>query len=241
MWTLGWTHRAAWRAGGATSSRPPDPLERRPQRAPAEALARLAGVFLLLFLPAGAVGVPRTLATATALAVLQVGLLVLIMLHDSSRARFRWRPRWRDAVEAFLIAAAILAVLLLVTLLVGALPEHLSRPLLRGFRWELEGTAQVPLALGFVLVGAYREELFFRAYCLTLLEEIATPAWLAVLATALLFSLGHLYQGWLAAAVALLLGSFLALLYQRRHSVHRLAWAHALFNAVVLTGSLFAA
>ena len=96
------------------------------------------------------------------------------------------------------------------------------------------------IALGFVLISAYREELYFRAYLLTVLEEIATPPWLAVLTSALLFGLGHLYQGWLAAVTAVLIGVGFALLYRHRPSVHRLAWAHAAFNLAVLTGTLFA-
>ena len=92
----------------------------------------------------------------------------------------------------------------------------------------------MPLALAFVLISAYREELYFRAYLLTVLEEIATPPWLAVLTSALLFGLGHLYQGWLAAVTALLIGVGFALLYRHRPSVHRLAWAHAAFNREIV-------
>ena len=213
------------------------PLSRR---SPAAALGRLALLYPLLLLPVTALGVPRTLVTAGALAALQTGLLVLIMTRDRSRARFRWRPRWRDAAEAALIAAALLGLLALATLAAEVVPAPVRDSLLRGYRWGLQAPAQVPLALAFVLVSAYREELYFRAYVLTVLEEIATPPWLAVVTSALLFGLGHLYQGWLAAAGALLVGTAFALLYRRRPSLHRLAWAHAAFNLAVLTATLFA-
>ena len=206
----------------------------------AAALLQMGGLFLLLLLPASLFGVTRTLTGATTAAVLQVALLVAVMLADPARPRFGLRPRWRDAAEAPLIAAAALGVLLLASLLVEALPEPAAGVLLRGARWRLDGVNQVPLAVAFVLLGAYREELYFRAYLLTLLEELATPPWIAVLAASLLFSAGHLYQGWLAAAVALLLGCGFAVLYRRRRSVHRLAWAHAAFNAAVLALGLFA-
>ena len=209
-------------------------------RAPAAALGRLALLYLLVLLPVGWLGIPRTLVSAGALAALQSGVLVLVMARDRARTRFRWRPRRRDAAEAGIIAAALVAALALASLLVGALPDPLREPFLRGYRWELQGAAQVPLALAFVLISAYREELYFRAYLLTVLEEIATPPWLAVLTSALLFGLGHLYQGWLAAVTALLIGVGFALLYRHRPSVHRLAWAHAAFNLTVLTGTLFA-
>ena len=211
-----------------------------PARAPGAALGRLALLYLLVLLPAGWLGMPRTLVSAGALAALQAVVLVLVIARDRSSARFRWRPRRRDAVEAGLIAAGLVGVLALASLLVGTLPGPLRESLLRGYRWELQAAAQVPLALAFVVISAYREELYFRAYLLTVLEEIATPPWLAVLTSALLFGLGHLYQGWLAAAGALLIGVAFALLYRRRPSLHRLAWAHAAFNLAVLTATLFA-
>ena len=209
-------------------------------RAPAAALGRLALLYLLVLLPVGWLGMPRTLVSAGALAALQSGVLVLVMVRDRGRARFRWRPHLRDAVEAGVITAGLMAALALASLLAGALPDPLRESLLRGYRWELQGVAQVPLALGFVLISAYREELYFRAYLLTVLEEVATPPWLAVLTSALLFGLGHLYQGWLATVTGLLIGAAFALLYRHRPSVHRLAWAHAAFNLAVLTGTLFA-
>ena len=210
-------------------------------RAPAAALGRLALLYLLVLLPVGWLGVPRTPVSAGALAALQSCVLVLVMLRDRGRTRFHWRLHRRDAVEAGIIAAGIVGALALASLLAGALPDPLRESLLRGYRWELQGVAQVPLALGFVLISAYREELYFRAYLLTVLDEIATPPWLAVLTSALLFALGHLYQGWLATVTALLIGVAFALLYRHRPSVHRLAWAHAAFNLAVLTGTLFAA
>lgn len=210
-------------------------------RSPAAALGRLALPYPLILLPAGALGLPRTLLGAGVLAALQTGLLLLIVSRDRSRDRIPWRPRWRDAAEAAAIAAGLLAALALLTLLAGALPETAREALLRGYRWELADAALLPAALLFVLASAYREELYFRAYFLTVLAETATPAWLAVLASALLFGAGHLYQGWLAAGGALLAGIAFALLYLQRPGLHRLAWAHAAFNLTVLLlgGALF--
>ncbi len=209
----------------------------RRRRVPA--LAQMAGLFVLLFLAPGLLGPARTLATTTAGSLLQLAVLAAVLRADPAWPRFGLTARWRDAADAPLIAAAALGVLVLASLLVAALPEPVANALLRGERWRLEGLSQAPLAIAFVLLGAYREELYFRAYLLTLLDEIATPPWVAVLAASLLFSAGHLYQGWLAAAVALVLGSGLAVLYRRRRSVHRLAWAHAIFNGTVLALSLF--
>ena len=208
-------------------------------RAPVGVLARLGAVYLLLSLPALLLPLPRTLAAATVLAALQAGMMLPILRCDAARAAVDWRIRGRDAGEALLIAAAMVAALAAASVLLDLLPEPVSGVLRRGHRWELQHVGQIPLAAAFVVAGAYREESYFRAYCLTLLRGAGAPAWLATLGSALLFSAGHLYQGWAAAAFAALMGTALALLFQQRPSLHRVAFAHALFNGLVLAASLF--
>ena len=206
---------------------------------PAAALVRLGAVYLLLALPALLVPLPRTLATAALLAALQAGVMLPILRFDTARATVDWRVRGRDAGEALLIAAAMVAALAAVSALVNVFPESVGGVLRRGHRWQLERAGQIPLAAAFVVAGAYREESYFRAYCLTLLSGAGAPPWLATLGSALLFGAGHLYQGWGAAVFAVLMGAALALLFQQRPSLHRLVLAHALFNGVVLAGTLF--
>ena len=209
-------------------------------RGTAAALARLGAIYMLLSLPALLVPLPRTLATAALLAALQAGVMLPILRCDAfARAAVDWRVRGRDAGEALLIAAAMVAALAAVSALVNVLPESVTGVLRRGHRWRLERVGEVPLAAAFVLAGAYREECYFRAYCLTLLRGVGAPAWLATLGSALLFGAGHLYQGWGAAVFAVLMGAALAALFQQRPSLHRLVLAHALFNGVVLAGTLF--
>ena len=208
-------------------------------RGAAAALARLGAVYLLLSLPALLVPLPRTLATAALLAALQAGVMLPILRFGAARAGVDWRVRGRDAGEALLVAAAMVAALAAVSALVDVFPESVSGVLRRGHRWQLERAGQVPLAVAFVVAGAYREESYFRAYCLTLLRGAGAPAWVATLGSALLFGAGHLYQGWGAVVFALLMGAALALLFQQRPSLHRVVFAHALFNGVVLAGTLF--
>ena len=205
------------------------------------ALARLGAVYLALSLPALLVPLPRTLAAAALLAALQAGIMLPILRCDTARAAVDWRVRGRDAGEALLIAAAMVAALAAASALLGTLPESAGEVLRRGHRWRLERVGQAPLAAVFVVAGAYREESYFRAYCLTLLRDSGAPAWLATLGSALLFGAGHLYQGWAAAGFAVLMGAALALLFQQRPSLHRVALAHALFNGAVLAATLLRA
>lgn len=202
------------------------------------AVARLAAVYLLLSLPALVWPVPRTLAAATLLAALQTGIMVPILRFGAARAAVDWRFRARDAGEAVLIAAAMATALAALSALLSVLPESLSGMLRRGHRWQVEHAGQIPLAAAFVLTGAYREESYFRAYFVTVFRGAGAPAWSATLASALLFGAGHVYQGWAAAGFAVLMGVALAFLFQQRPALHRVALAHALFNGLVLAGTL---
>ena len=208
-------------------------------RGAAAALARLGAVYLLLSLPALLAPLPRTLATAALLAALQAAVMLPILRFDAAGAAVDWRVRGRDVSESLLIALAMVAALAAVSALLDVFPESVGGVLRRGHRWQLERAGQIPLAAAFVVAGAYREESYFRAYCLTVLRGAGAPAWLATLGSALLFGAGHLYQGWGAAVFAVLMGAVLALLFQQRPSLHRVVFAHALFNGVVLAATLF--
>ncbi len=146
----------------------------------------------------------------------------------------------RDAIgilAVFLGIFVVLAPLLVASLLFPAGRDALSG----GYRWKLESPRQLPLALAFSLVGAYREELFFRSYFLTRFSQLGVPAVWAVACSTVLFSLGHWYEGPFGLAVAALLGIYFSVLFLRTRNLHLLALAHALYNFAVLCFSLAAA
>jgi membrane protease YdiL (CAAX protease family) len=112
------------------------------------------------------------------------------------------------------------------------------RRLAGGYRWHLQDARLLPLAAAFSLLTGYREELFFRAYLLTRLRQSGLPAAAAVAASGLLFASGHAYQGLAGLAVALALGLYFAVAFTRLGNLHRVAWAHALYNLTVLAATL---
>jgi membrane protease YdiL (CAAX protease family) len=130
----------------------------------------------------------------------------------------------------FLLAAA--------GLLLGLLPEEARRGLAGGFRWRLRDARLLPLAVAFSLLTGYREELFFRAYLLTRLQQSGVPMAAGVAASGLLFACGHAYQGPIGLAVALALGLYFAAAFVRLRNLHRVAWAHGLYNLAVLAATL---
>jgi membrane protease YdiL (CAAX protease family) len=146
----------------------------------------------------------------------------------------------RDVLRILLAAAACFAVALPFSLLVSALPASWLRTVSFGYRWSLERPGQIPLAILFSLTAGYREEFFFRAYLLRRLEEVALARAAAVTLSTALFCVGHVYEGVLGVALAAALGLVLAGAYILRRNVHVIAIAHGLFNAAVLSLSLFA-
>jgi hypothetical protein len=150
------------------------------------------------------------------------------------------RPRAADLGWAILLLAGAFLLLAAAGLLLNLLPEEARRRLTGGFRWSLQDARLLPLAACFSLLTGYREELFFRSYLLTRLRQAGLPAAAAVAASALLFAGGHAYQGPIGLAVALALGLYFALAFARQGNLHRVAWAHGLYNLAVLAGTLLA-
>jgi membrane protease YdiL (CAAX protease family) len=148
------------------------------------------------------------------------------------------KPRLGDLPAALLCWAGLLALVFALGFLVSLFPG--SEGLLnRGFRWKLPAPALIPAALLFSLVTGYREELFFRAYLLTRFTGLGAGRLPAVLLSSMLFAAGHIYQGPAGFGVALLQGCYFSLLFLRRRNLHRLAWAHGLYNALILMVSLY--
>jgi membrane protease YdiL (CAAX protease family) len=208
-------------------------------------------LFLVLFLPgylaqpaaAGAeIDAVRAMLQSVLMGVPQV-LLIVHLLSVQPEVPLEhfglYRPRPRDALGAALALAGALALaapLVAAMALVPAVRELGST----GYRWSLRSAWELPLALAFGLTAGYREELFFRAYLLGRFDQIGVPRAAGVAVSTVLFALGHLYEGVLGAALALVLGAYFALVYLRSRSLHVPAAAHGLFNAALLALSLVA-
>ncbi len=141
------------------------------------------------------------------------------------------RPTVSDLALA---AGAAIGIIVLSAAVVGATANGTTQ----GVTWRFNRPELAPLVLISSLTVGYREEIFFRAYLLTRLQTRGAPTAAAIAASALLFSVGHVYQGIAAAVFAALMGALLAIVWFRTRSLHGIAIAHGLYNAAVL---LFAA
>lgn len=111
--------------------------------------------------------------------------------------------------------------------LIGLTPRgywQYSDQFLASYKWTL------PF---YLLVGAAYEEVIYRGYLPTRLEQLGVPPWLAILSSSLLFAATHPYNlGALAETFAF--GVALGLFQHWGQSLPRLILAHWVYNMVVI-------
>jgi membrane protease YdiL (CAAX protease family) len=88
------------------------------------------------------------------------------------------------------------------------------------------------------LSTGYLEESYFRYYLGEKIREMGLASWMFMLISTALFSLCHLYEGPWGMMNSMLAALILGLIYIRFRSLHGLALAHGLYNAVVYLLSL---
>jgi hypothetical protein len=107
------------------------------------------------------------------------------------------------------------------------------QPNIEGFEpvpWRIDNPSVLPLVFITSLVTGYREELFFRSYLINRIGSIGVKQIPVILLAALVFSVGHLYQGAAALLGTFSIGCFLGVLYVRFRNIHMLALGHAFYN-----------
>ncbi|TVQ25748.1 MAG: CPBP family intramembrane metalloprotease [Spirochaetaceae bacterium] len=165
----------------------------------------------------------------------QIALVIALaqLRRPGSAAALGWRKlRSTDVGSAALDYVAIVscvAVIGGVASLIGA-TDAFGTPVAWSFsRYEL-----IPLLIVSTLAIGYREEVFYRAYLFDRAAELGLEPTATIVGGALLFAIGHLYQGVAGFVVALVVGVVLGLLYIRQRSLHAIAIAHGAYNLTVL-------
>jgi hypothetical protein len=199
-------------------------------------------VFAALFLP-GYFAPPgeafgRGLEPFLAVALFQSLLLLYLMSLRGPEALALSgvrAPKAQDLLVAMAAGAGLLAASALLAWAVSQLGGAGRRAIAP--RLFVVGGGPAAIALLSLATG-YREELFYRCYLVTRLAAMGVPASVAVIAAALVYAVGHAYEGPLAILLALAQGGAFGALLLRGASLHALALAHALYNFVVLFGRL---
>lgn len=156
-------------------------------------------------------------------------LLLYLMEIDAGPWTERFGLRWKLStlpVQAVGVALALLIVSVATNFLSQLLGFGGEPP----FRFSSASPLVYVLAAGSLLSVGYMEELFFRSYAITRLRQLGLSPAMAIVVSALLFSLGHSYQGVRGLLFALLAGLSLGYVFYRNHRIHPLALGHAAYN-----------
>jgi len=89
------------------------------------------------------------------------------------------------------------------------------------------------------LLTGLREELFFRAYLLTIWRPPFLTPQRALLASSLIFASGHLYLGWPGLVNSFVLGLVFGIIFLRSRSLWQTALIHALYDFIILVALTF--
>jgi len=134
-------------------------------------------------------------------------------------------PRKRD----FIVAAAAFAALTLIGVAISLVSAQFGEAGARQSLSPQTAAGWVVLVISCVS-SAYLEESFFRFYLLSRREEMGLGPLGAVLGSAMLFSICHIYEGPWGFLNSALSGLVLAFAFLRFRSLHGVAVAHALYN-----------
>jgi len=175
-----------------------------------------------------------------------VPLIALIVLTNESFADYGVAQMGPKHVGADLLrmAAEFLGLFLVICLglalwmgLSKADPTTFSPVPSVGFKENLFVVA--PLALVSIVLNSVAEEFIFRAYLLRKINGYVQKESLSLLICTVLFGLGHLYEGVIAAVLMTFLGLVLGRSYLKNRNLVPLVIFHSLWNLGVLVVVVF--
>jgi membrane protease YdiL (CAAX protease family) len=187
--------------------------------------------FVLLILPSMVLGIFETPAgTTLGFAVIaaatmarDVSLVVLVAYFLWRNGEGAWQLGWvgRGAWKEIAIGVVLFFPMTLVAdALEGLLRDTgLSGPRVTSGFLHAQGTPDVALAVGLVLVVAIAEETLFRGYLILRLRALTGSATAAVIGSSMLFALGHGYEGARGMVTVGVMGLAFALVYLWRKSL----------------------
>ncbi len=202
-----------------------------------------------LAVPFGAVQAIADLGTLTVTTIRGVAFsLLVIYLADLRGERSAIVPSDGGWIKRLSTTVIVACALLLMAGVIGALATFLPLPdpgvgsIIERLDSRFPRLAWIPsLVLTMASIGLV-EELFFRSYLLHRFLQLGLSGSKSVLIAALLFSIGHAYQGAGALLFALFAGIFLGYLWRRRPSLFAFAAGHTLYNlsAILISHSVHA-
>ncbi len=141
----------------------------------------------------------------------------------------------RYFVKIFLIVLLLLLFSFTVSLILSLIPQIGEEIIEQKFKTPDKSYSQLILIFVFSITVGYWEELFFRAYLLNRFEDIGISQKVSILLSSLLFSIGHLYEGYMGVMITFFIGLYLAHTFLKFRNLHINAIAHCLYNFAILS------
>ncbi len=160
-------------------------------------------------------------------------VLVLIRVRSGRTPRSSWGVG-RGVLGVAALVLLLVAAALTVDALLGALGPSSQAAAETVRRNSTQGWLLWALAVPGLSLAALAEERFFRELNLELMDHGGVPVPVAVLASAVVFGIGHLFGGIPTVVFAVVAGVLLGLTYLRAASVVPGAVAHSIYNLLLL-------
>jgi len=167
--------------------------------------------------------------------------LILYLIYRNDQKDFNdfgvKRLYLKDIPYIALTAAALLIIIGIIQIIFTLLPSSITGEDL--FLWNLHNRKVIPLILISSILTGYSEELFFRSYLYTNLEDLKFSKLHIIITVNLIFSLGHFYEGYAGGINAFILGCFFSVIFLWKRNIHIIAIVHGIYNFSVLLLSYF--
>lgn len=170
----------------------------------------------------------------------QIALILFIIYKNSSKSfsDYGLKKITRNDLPSIVITALGLVILVgLLQLVLFLIPVEATAE--NPFVWDFHNTKVIPLLLISSLLTGYSEELFFRSYLYTQLEDLKLGKIHIIITVNLIFSLGHFYEGYAGGLNALILGSYFSIIFLWKRNIHIPAIVHGLYNFTALMISFY--
>ncbi|MBI9097995.1 MAG: CPBP family intramembrane metalloprotease [Spirochaetaceae bacterium] len=162
--------------------------------------------------------------------------LIIYIIHINTKKNYSdfglIKLKLKHIPTIFLTTAGLVLIVGIIQLIIYLIPY--STPAENMFLWDFHNIKLIPLVFITSLLTGYSEELFFRSYLYTRLEELKLGRMHILITVNLIFALGHFYEGYEGGINAFVLGSYFSLIFIWRRNIHITAIVHGLYNFSVL-------
>ncbi len=165
----------------------------------------------------------------------QISLIIYLIYLDSQKKLIDFgikKLKFKDLPYIGITIVALLSIIALIQLFYLLIPfPNKSQEM---FLWEIDNLYIIPFILITSFLTGYSEELFFRSYLYTRMEQLQFNRTHIIITVNLIFALGHMYEGISGGITAFILGMLFSIIFIWKKNINIPAIVHGLYNFTVL-------